>query len=235
MAKFELIPVSNVPNVNSLARILGCRVSSSPLKYLGLPLGAPSKAKFIWDTIIEKMEIRLVGWKILCLSKGGRLTLIKSMLSNLPTYIFFFLFPIPIDVANWLENWIGIFLWGGLNSEFKFHLVNWKKVYTPFHLGGLWIRCMLTFNQALLGKWLWRYATERETFWWQVLDKIYCSLSGGWCSNVVIGPYGQVIGNILGVAGIPSLVLFVWLLDQVLEWRLVWVSFFEGNLFGFIL
>jgi hypothetical protein len=40
--------------------ILGCRVSSLPMKYLGLPLGALFKAKTIWDDIIEKVERRLV-------------------------------------------------------------------------------------------------------------------------------------------------------------------------------
>jgi hypothetical protein len=48
LAKFELVPIGCVPNVNALANILGCMVSSLPLKYLGLPLGAPFKAKFLW-------------------------------------------------------------------------------------------------------------------------------------------------------------------------------------------
>jgi hypothetical protein len=48
---------------------------------------------------IEKMERHLAGWKRLYLSKGGRITLIKSTLSNLPTY-FLPLFPIPIGVSN---------------------------------------------------------------------------------------------------------------------------------------
>jgi len=73
------------------------------MKYLGLPLGASFKAKFIWDDIIEKMECHLVGWKMMYLSKGGKGTLIKSTLSNMPTY-FMSLFPLPIGVANCLEK-----------------------------------------------------------------------------------------------------------------------------------
>jgi len=37
------------------------------------------------------------------LSKGGRVTLIKSTLSNLPTY-FMSLFPLPTGVANHIEK-----------------------------------------------------------------------------------------------------------------------------------
>jgi len=91
-----------------------------------------------------------VGWKRLYLSKAVRLMLIKSMLSNLPTY-FLSLFPIPFGVTNRIEKLSRNFLWGGLDNESKFRLVNWKKVCT-LYLGGLGIRSLLTFNQALLRK-----------------------------------------------------------------------------------
>jgi len=61
-------------------------VASLSMKYLGLPLGAHYKASTMWSGITKKMEHRLAGWKRLYLSKGCRLTLIKSTLSNLPTY-----------------------------------------------------------------------------------------------------------------------------------------------------
>jgi len=47
LAKSVLIPVGCLDNVDGLAGILGCVVSSLPLKYLGLTLGASFKAKSI--------------------------------------------------------------------------------------------------------------------------------------------------------------------------------------------
>jgi len=78
--KSVLVPVGLVDNMDNLAGILGCGVSSLPLKYLGLPLGAHFKAKFSWDEVVGKIERRLASWKRLYLSKGGRVTLIKSTL-----------------------------------------------------------------------------------------------------------------------------------------------------------
>jgi hypothetical protein len=88
-----------VDNMGELTGILGCGTSSLPLKYLGLLLRTSYKAKSIWDVVVEKMERRLASWKRMYLSKGGRATLIKSTLSNLPTY-FLSLFPIPTSVTN---------------------------------------------------------------------------------------------------------------------------------------
>jgi hypothetical protein len=42
---------------------------------------------------------------------------------------------------------------GGKNDEVKFHLVEWEKVCSPIDEGGLGIRNVRRFNQALLGKW----------------------------------------------------------------------------------
>jgi len=56
MAKPKLVLVGNVTNVARLADILGCEISSLPLKYLGLLSATYFKAKSIWYGVIEKIE-----------------------------------------------------------------------------------------------------------------------------------------------------------------------------------
>jgi hypothetical protein len=53
--------VGNVEHVERLAGLLGCGVSSLPVKYLGLLLGTSYNAKHIWDGVIEKIERRLAS------------------------------------------------------------------------------------------------------------------------------------------------------------------------------
>jgi hypothetical protein len=151
LGKSELVQVGEVPCIEELTDILGCKTLKLPMKYLGLPLGAKFKSKAIWNPIVEKMERRLAGWKRIYLSKGGRLTLIKSTLSNLPTY-FLSLFPIPADVANRIEKIQRNFLWGTSEEVAKIHLVKWDMVCSPYSHGGLAIKNLRRFNEALLGK-----------------------------------------------------------------------------------
>jgi hypothetical protein len=72
------------------------------------------------------------------------------------------MFPIPALVAKRIEKIQRDFLWGGLNDEGKMHLVEWDKVCSPLDEGGLGIRDIRRFNQALLGKWLWRFAYKER-------------------------------------------------------------------------
>ena len=54
---------------------------------------------------------------------------------------------------------------------------------------------MAVFNKALLGKWLWRYATEPMSLWRRVVDSKYGSQWGGWCSKHSKEPYGVSLWN----------------------------------------
>ena len=116
------------------------------------------------------------------MSKGGRLTLLKSTLSSLPTY-YLSLFTIPKVVATRLERIQRNFLWGSSVKCFKYPLVAWEKICLPRELGGLGIWSLVSFNQALLGKWLWRYGHEITHLWQRVIAMKYGEGKGGWCTK----------------------------------------------------
>ena len=84
--KSELIPIGKVSNVMKLATIFCCRVGVPLTTYLGLPLGAAHNSMVAWDEVEERFRKRLAMWKRKYISKGGRLTLIKSTLASLPIY-----------------------------------------------------------------------------------------------------------------------------------------------------
>ena len=183
--KSEMVPIGEVPNVHVLAEILGCQIWSLPVTYLGMPLGAFHKSPTIWKPILEKIECKLARWKKMYLSKGGRLTLLKSTLSSLPTYDLS-LFTIPMHMANKIERLQRDFLWG----DSKTHLVGWDKVCAPLKSGGLGVRKLTNFNKVLLGKWLWRFGIEETRLWRRVVAHKCGEEWGGWTSKLGRGVHG---------------------------------------------
>lgn len=83
LAKSELMRLDDGRDANRLTRILRCRSMDLPIKYLRLPLGAKCKDVVTWNLVVAKFEHRLARWKKNLLSKGVRLTLIKSKHSHL--------------------------------------------------------------------------------------------------------------------------------------------------------
>ena len=158
------------------------------INIFGQPLGANHKASSMWDGVEERMRRRLALWKRQYLSKGGRTTLIKSTLASIPIYQFS-LFRMPKLVAKRLEKLQRDFLWWGGSLERKIHLINWEVVCTQKEKGGLGIRKIDLLNKGLLGKWIWRFALEKEILWKKVIG-VKCHEGFGWRTNEARGMFG---------------------------------------------
>ncbi|CAN1258050.1 Putative ribonuclease H protein At1g65750 [Linum perenne] len=169
--KYVMYTVGDGVDGQTLASIIGCALGTLPTTYLGLPLGARRAARSLWDPVVSKVRGRLDSWKAKFLSFGGRMTLLKSVLSQLPIY-YFSLFQAPVEVLKELERIQNNFLWEGAGGDKRPYLVSWSMVQAPKYRGGLGVLDLRRLNEALLSKWAWRYMTERNS-WWQslIVDK----------------------------------------------------------------
>ena len=74
--------------------------------------------------------------------------------------------------------------------ERKVHLIKWEVVCTQKEKGGLGIWKIDLLNQALLGKWLWRFAVEKDNLWKMVI-RVKCGQEDfGWRTKEARGTYG---------------------------------------------
>ncbi|GAU25874.1 hypothetical protein TSUD_164150 [Trifolium subterraneum] len=78
----------NIPDswLGEAASALGCRVGNIPFLYLGLPIGGDPRRLSFWEPVLTSLKNHLSGWKSRFLSFGGRLVLLKSVLTSLPVY-----------------------------------------------------------------------------------------------------------------------------------------------------
>ena len=106
---------------------------------------------------------------------GGRITLIKAVLSALPIYLLSF-FKIPQRIVDKLVSLQRNFMWGGNQHHKRISWVKWDVICLPKNEGGLGIKDLAKFNAALRGRWIWDLAANHNQFWARVLISKY----GGW-------------------------------------------------------
>ncbi|XP_059070533.1 uncharacterized protein LOC131860174 [Cryptomeria japonica] len=118
-----------------LIQFLGCSVVDLPDSYMGLSLTIKEVTSHFWESILERMQKKLIGWTGKTLS-AGKLQLLAASLQGVPVY-FLSLFKISNSMAKKLERIQRSFLWTGLEEKARIILVNWEKVCKPKVMGAL--------------------------------------------------------------------------------------------------
>nr|GEY01736.1 reverse transcriptase domain, reverse transcriptase zinc-binding domain protein [Tanacetum cinerariifolium]GEY92281.1 reverse transcriptase domain, reverse transcriptase zinc-binding domain protein [Tanacetum cinerariifolium] len=125
-----------------------------------------------WQGIIDRFRDGLSLWKAKTLSVCGRLTLIKSVLGSLPVY-YLSLFKAPLSVLKVLDSIRCRFFWGHKEGEKGINWVKWKSILLGSNQGGLGVGCLQSKNLSLLGKWKWRFLTDKKALWHDVIKEFY--------------------------------------------------------------
>jgi len=94
--------------------VMNCRQGVIPFVYLGLPIGGDSRKLSFWKPVVDRIVARLSSWNRKFLSFGGRLVLLKSILSSLPVYFLSF-FKTPVGIISSIESIFKSFF-GGVMS-----------------------------------------------------------------------------------------------------------------------
>ena len=95
----------NIANfwLGEAASILNCKVGKTHFVYLGLSIGGDPRRIAFWDPILHTINSRLSGWKSHFLSFGGRLILLKFVLTSLHVYALSF-FKAPQGIISSIES-----------------------------------------------------------------------------------------------------------------------------------
>ncbi|XP_058760756.1 uncharacterized protein LOC131634106 [Vicia villosa] len=72
--------------LTTAANFLPCEIGRLPFLFLGLPVGANHRRKDTWKPVFKKLSRRLATWQGKHVSLGGKVTLLNSVLNNIPIY-----------------------------------------------------------------------------------------------------------------------------------------------------
>jgi hypothetical protein len=120
---------------------------------------------------VQNIANRLPGWKRNFLTYPGRETLVKSVLSTMPTF-FLTVFKMPKWGFARIDRFRRSFLWRGKDQENikgGHCLVNWATCMRPKKLGGLGIKDLNKFSRALRLRWLWHSWDHKDRPWKHLL------------------------------------------------------------------
>ncbi|XP_057249417.1 uncharacterized protein LOC130590851 [Beta vulgaris subsp. vulgaris] len=177
----------------------------------------------------NRMWKKLRGWKEKLLSRAGKEVLIKAVIQALPTYLMG-VYKLPVAVIQEIHSAMARFWWGGRGDERKMHWLSWEKMCKPKCMGGLGFKDLAVFNDALLGKQVWRLLHYKKSLLSRVMSAKYY-------------PHGDVCQARLGYSssyswrsiwGAKSLVMegLIWRVGDGMKidiWSAPWVGDEEGR------
>lgn len=122
---------------------------------------------------LAKIRAKFNVWNVSLLYQGGRLTIIKSVLSAMPIYLIQVLNP-PKTVLKQIDKIIAKFFWGSTEEgSRKVHLSKWRPLCLPISEGGLGVRNMADMCKAFTVK-LWFRFRCQNSLWAKCLIQKYC-------------------------------------------------------------
>ena len=105
------------------------------MKYLGFYLKPCKYLMKDWDWLIAKAEKRIKNWSFRWLPKGGKLTLVKSVLEAIPVYWMHFWIPVGI-IENIRKIYFKLLSSSNYESSSGLPWTSWKVLANPKILGG---------------------------------------------------------------------------------------------------
>lgn len=142
-------------------------------KYLGLPEHFGRKKRDIFASLLDRIRQRAISWTSRFLSGAGKLIMLKSVLTALPTYTMS-CFKLPLSLCKQIQSLLTRFWWDLSPEIRKICWISWDRLTRPRSVGGLGFREIEQFNDAMLAKIAWRLIKDPHSLLVQTLFGKYC-------------------------------------------------------------
>jgi hypothetical protein len=136
-AKSGLVPLNmSQQQAQIMAGTFGCQIQAMPFTYLALPMGITRPQIEHYAPLMDRAERQLTVISSL-LTHVGRLQLVNSVFSSLPTYTMCSVM-IPMEVHESFDRARRHCMWRKSDSNARYKsLVAWRKCTRPKRKGGL--------------------------------------------------------------------------------------------------
>lgn len=156
----------------AVTTITGFTYKELPITYLGCPLYKGRRRSMLFDELIKKIGNKIAGWSEKLLSSGGRITLMRHVLTSMPVYLFQVLQP-PGETMDRIQQMFAKFLWGSKEERKGIHWCKWQRLCYPVSEGGIAYRRLRDTIKATTTKLCWQFR-KCDSFWTRFMNVRYC-------------------------------------------------------------
>ncbi|XP_058741667.1 uncharacterized protein LOC131614056 [Vicia villosa] len=153
-------------------------LEDSNFYFLGIPVGYNPRKEASWNPLLKKMRNRMEGWTNRFLNLGGRITLLKSVLSSLCIFTMSF-YKMPKKVVRKFTSIQSRFLWGGVEDR------RWRILQDQ---NSLWCKVLKSrygdLSSKALGMNIEVNVSNSSSVWWKDILKIHSSSSSSSSSSL---------------------------------------------------
>lgn len=130
------------------------------LVYLLLLAGIRSKSLVQFVIVWQKLQ----NLNMKMLSRAGKEISLKAVAQVIPNYAMQ-VYLLPLDLCRKLETMMNSFWWGNRgNGGGVIHWMKWELLCKPKTYGGIGFKNVHEFNVAMLGKQIWKFLTNPESW-----------------------------------------------------------------------
>lgn len=153
----------HMKNIKSkkISSLLQIPLKNPPFLYLGCPIYVGRVKCSLFESLIDKIESKLEGWKAKILYMGGKITLITHVLQSIPIYILAAMQP-PKKIISIIEKIMADFLWGPNEGTKKHHWIAWNELCKPEEEGVFGFRALNDFIDAFSIKLWWNFRSQKS-------------------------------------------------------------------------
>ncbi|KAL8463730.1 hypothetical protein ACS0TY_034404 [Phlomoides rotata] len=161
-------------DLDAIMSLVNYPTGTLPVKYLGIPLAAQRLNVVHYAPLVDRIASYINAWTANCLSYAGRLQLIQSVVQGVECF-WLQCFPLPSAIISRIYSLCRLLLWGKKRPP-----VSWSSVCLPKEEGGLGIRDIKIWNQALLAKVLWSIHNKADSLWIKWIHSYYLPNTTFW-------------------------------------------------------
>ncbi|XP_027156179.1 uncharacterized protein LOC113756908 [Coffea eugenioides] len=165
-------PSTPIARWRTIERITGFPQLQSPIRYLGFPLYLGRSKASDFGEVSHAVLGRILSWKSKLLFQGGKLVLIKHVLSSIPLHLLSAAV-LPASVFSMIEKVCSNFLWGSSEGGPRYHWIRWDQLCFPTEEGGVGFRQLRDVYTAFSLKLWWKFR-RGDSLWAKFLLAKYC-------------------------------------------------------------